>query len=500
MNINKINGRKKRPETPLDAFMRLNDKESLIKPGDRVMAALSGGADSTALTLLLWEEREKLSISLFACHVHHGIRGEEADRDAAFCEKLCERLKIPFVIKYEDVPSYHAKTGKGMEESARILRYKALADAAEEFGANLTATAHTLNDQAETLLFHIARGSSLSGMTGIKAKRGNLVRPLLYCEKEQVLRFLAKKNQPFVTDSTNETDDYTRNRIRKNIIPECIRINPSFYRAVSRFLETAKNEDDYLSSLARDDKQRALVNKGLPQDKGGGFLLKEEAPFGAYDAKYLCSLHQARRRRVLALLLQDVPGDGESFLKVCEIESLLLNGKNGRREIGAGYEAVLAYGVLRLRQKKEKRDLTKPLHPPIILEEGKNTLWEGKSVSLTPIKWEEYEKIHRKFKKNVLSYDKIIGIVSARSRKAGDTISLTCRNGTRKLKKLLIDEKIPEPTRDHLALLCDREGIIWAEGFGSAKRVRAQKEARLVCITIEGDTHHASGCREDSAK
>ena len=187
-----------------------------LPAGAPLCVALSGGADSVALLLLT-------PPPVAAVHVHHGIRGAEADRDAEFCRALCERLKIPFAVRYADVPARAGETGESMETAARAERYRLLAEHAAENGMAGVLTAHHADDQLETLLQHLLRGSGLRGMCGIPAVRREgtllLIRPMLETPKEEILAYLAARGETFVTDSTNAERGCTRNRLRLDVLP-----------------------------------------------------------------------------------------------------------------------------------------------------------------------------------------------------------------------------------------------------------------------------------------
>ena len=193
-----------------------------VPPAGICTAALSGGADSTALLLCLHELKEQLSLDLRAVHVHHGIRGAEADRDAAFCAELCKQYGIPLQTVHVNVPAYAAEHRLSEETAARRLRYEALDQAAPD---GVIVTAHHAGDNAETVLFHLIRGSGLRGLCGIPPKNGRILRPMLEAEKSEILAFLQERGQSFVEDSTNHEGGSSRNRIRHDTMPLLLREN-----------------------------------------------------------------------------------------------------------------------------------------------------------------------------------------------------------------------------------------------------------------------------------
>lgn len=237
-------------------------KEKLMTEGDTVIVGLSGGADSVALLLVLLELRQRIGYTLLAIHVEHGIRGEESRKDAAFVEELCRQKNIPCRICPVNVPDYAATEGIGVEEAARILRYECYQKAAEELkqsgaGRVSIALAHHANDNAETVLFQMARGSGVHGMCGMHPKRvlGDdilIVRPLLCVSRGQIEEYLKKCGQEYRTDGTNLDINYSRNRIRHHILPELSVINE---QAVSHINQSALLLQQAVSYMEQETKK-----------------------------------------------------------------------------------------------------------------------------------------------------------------------------------------------------------------------------------------------------
>lgn len=218
----------------------------MAEKGDAVVAALSGGADSVSLLYALKELSGELGITVSACHVNHHLRGEESDSDMRFCEKLCERLDIPIVVREVDVKSLQQKH-ESLEECARRVRYDFFAEVSQ--GKRL-ATAHTANDSAETVLLNLMRGTGLKGLCGIPPVRGNIIRPLIYCTRDEVEEYCRSRGLSWVTDRTNLSTDYTRNKIRHIILPEMLKINGSLYSTVTRMEKSLREDSDFLEGMA----------------------------------------------------------------------------------------------------------------------------------------------------------------------------------------------------------------------------------------------------------
>ena len=222
----------------------------LLRPGMKVLCAVSGGADSMCLLYVLNREKDALGITLSAAHYEHGIRGEESERDAAFTGQVCREMGIELVCEHGDVPAFAAEHHLGLEEAARKLRYAFLNRCADSLGCDVIATAHNLEDNAETVLFHLARGSGLRGLCGIPPKNGRLIRPLLAVSRDEIEAFLNSEGISWVNDSSNGSDCYVRNRLRHNVLPELRRINPLYAEAVLRTSELLRRDEEALSAFA----------------------------------------------------------------------------------------------------------------------------------------------------------------------------------------------------------------------------------------------------------
>lgn len=316
----------------------------LSLPGGRVVAAVSGGADSVCLLALLEELFSRGEIELRAVHIHHGLREEEADRDARWVEELCRSMKVPCQIFYENVRDFAAVGKLSEEEAGRILRYRRLQEAAEawegqETGENvLIAAAHHQEDQAETILHNLCRGSGLKGMGGMEKKRGRLIRPLLEERRETILRWLEERGLTYCQDSTNASDHYTRNRIRGRLIPAIQNeVNEKGVENIARMGRMAALADDFLTEEAvRWLKERA--NEGCP---GQPELFLPEESF--------LRLHRILQFYAVRLALVQVTGRQRDLTWLHAQETLgLFERQTGRRIfLPGGFEAVREYGGIR---------------------------------------------------------------------------------------------------------------------------------------------------------
>ena len=258
------------------------EKKLILPPkGARVLCAVSGGADSMCLLALLLQTG---AYELAAAHFEHGIRGEESLRDCAFVESYCRDRGVPCFVGRADVPALAAKSGLGLEEAARKLRYAFLERTAEEEGYDFIATAHSADDNAETVLFHLARGTGPAGLCGIPARRGKIIRPLLALTRAEIEEALAASGTPHVEDSTNQDESYSRNRIRRAVMPVLKELNPAFPEAVARMSRLLRRDEECLDALAEDFIAGRFDGESLP-------------------AAELLGLHEAVSSRVVRKLL-----------------------------------------------------------------------------------------------------------------------------------------------------------------------------------------------------
>ena len=306
LDIAKLRGTMK----PVPALPTLPFSREHLRPGDRVCAAVSGGADSVALLLAVnaanRQPRESLGAVLSAVHVHHSLRGDEADADAAFVSDLCTRLEIPLHLLNVDVPGHIEQTGETLEEAARNLRYAAFHELMSSGQTDAILTAHTLDDQAETVLMKLLRGAWTDGLSAIhpivlasKEKPGRIIRPLLGVRREQIETYLREQSQPWREDSSNADTHHTRNRIRHELMPTLRTYNPNLDQALANMAELAREEESrWQQELARLLPQILLPGKPV---RGGGRAVGTAPGESslAIEIERLRALDPALRRRVL---------------------------------------------------------------------------------------------------------------------------------------------------------------------------------------------------------
>ena len=240
----------------------------MLGHAERVCVALSGGADSVSLLAALCSVKGELGVEVCACHLNHGLRGADSDSDEQFCRELCGSMGVSLYAKKIDVSAIVQKH-ESVEEAARKARYEFFEEALEHFGGNVLATAHNANDNAETVLLNLTRGTGLKGLCGIppvrKFGRGGerrVIRPLIYCERVEIEDYLRSIGQGYVTDKTNLSEDYTRNKIRRRVLTELSGINPSIAGVIGRMTRNLREDSEFLEGLARKALEEAREGRG----------------------------------------------------------------------------------------------------------------------------------------------------------------------------------------------------------------------------------------------
>lgn len=439
-------------------------RHQLLTPGAAVIAAVSGGADSMALLFLLDEIREEFSLKLSVAHINHGLRGAEADRDEALVRDTCQRFGIPFHVLHTNVAREAARTGEGIEACGRRLRYAFLESLDEKA---LIATAHTLDDQLETFLMHFARGAGLHGLCGIPAKRGRIIRPLIDCTRGEVEAYCAERRISYVTDSTNLSRDYVRNRVRLDIVPVLREINPNVHKAVRRCLDTLSADEMLLEQLAVQSMETVRTENG-------------------YDAARLLSQPKALRSRIIEKMLTEGGCSAPEYRHITAIERLLEQG-HGSIQVSGGIAVRVWRGVIDFpREEKGFQEASFSVVPhewpaAQVCKLGEETL----SFSFVYKKdFVKIQKIHKHRLANCLDYDRIHGNLILRPRRPGDRLHPVGRGCSKTFKNLFQELEVPPEKRGGMPVLGDAAGPVWTPFFGVDERVCiTDKTKRILMIS-----------------
>ncbi|MCQ2479944.1 MAG: tRNA lysidine(34) synthetase TilS [Clostridia bacterium] len=411
-----------------------------------VVVGFSGGADSCTLLHALCALKDEYSLNITAAHVNHGIRGEEAQRDEDFAVDFCGQLGVPIKVLHCDVPKEAKEANMGLEEYGRKIRYEFFESIEKDA---LIATAHNLNDCCETLLFNIARGTSVKGLRSIPAVRGNIIRPLIDCTREEIEAYCRENNINYVTDSTNGDDNYSRNRIRLNIIPELKKINPSFEKAASRLISSANEDESFFTALTAEKIKSAKRENG-------------------YDAREIDNCHTALKKRVVSAIIQKETDCLPESVHIDNVCAILGGGKTQiMRDIEVRNErGLLIFG---------KKSLTESWQRDFSLDE--DIITPAGTIKFSIVN--SIEPFMKQFvHKCVLDYDSVVGQLTLRSRQAGDEIRIAGRKCTKTLKKLFTEDKITD--KNSVLVLADELGVVWVQGYGCAERCKITAKTKNI--------------------
>ena len=409
----------------LTAFIRQYD---MVAPGDHVICAVSGGADSVALLFALYMQKEKLGIRLSAAHFNHHLRGEESDGDEAFVRELCSRYDIPLYVGQGNVTAGE----KGLEAAARVARYAYLRSLPGKI-----ATAHTADDNAETMLLHLVRGTGLKGLGGITPVGENLIRPMLLITRAEVEAFLEEYCLRHIEDSSNTSDEFLRNRLRHHVMPLLTQENPRLALSLSETALRLRQDDAYLEENAR---------------------LQETA-----DVNALRAIPRSLRSRILENLLRKWGVREPESRHIAMAEALVFSDNpSARANFPGNITLERCYGVLQ-KQAADAAPESTQISCPGITELPQ---W-GVKITCTPA-----EKGLRP-----------VGNVVVRSRRPGDEMRLP--GGTKSLKKLFIEKKIPSSQRDLMPVLADEKGVLAVYGLGVNLDRVSQEEPALQILFQE---------------
>ena len=428
------------------------EKYNMIEAGSQVIVGISGGGDSVCLLFLLSKYQKRRPFHLLGIHVNHGIRGQEALRDQEYAKKLCERLGVPFTVYTYSVPAIAQQEKRSLEEAGRMVRRRAFEEKAASLGKKaVIALAHHENDNAETVLHNLIRGTKAAGMGGIRpiqeiGEGVAYIRPLLKVTREEIETYLRQQKIPWMTDSTNQELEYTRNRIRHRIIPEMEKINPKVVSHIAQAADTFQAIEEYLTG------QADMLYREYVEQRENGYWIRKE----------LFLEKELMQSYVIRMVLERA-ADKKQDLTAFHVESILSLGK-GRTgasvSLPGGVLASQVYGDLYVRLPDSGEAPLKELELEIFP-------WENQQIP---------EKTYTKW----FDYDKIKSSLEIRHRKPGDFLTIADTGGRKKLKDYFIDCKIPREEREKVTLLAEGSHILWVVGYRISQYYKVTSQTKTV--------------------
>ncbi|OOM71308.1 tRNA lysidine(34) synthetase TilS [Clostridium sp. BL-8] len=452
---------------------------NLIESGDKILIALSGGPDSMCLLNILYELKEELNIDIAAAHLNHLLRGEDALRDEEYVIDMCNEMGIKCFTKRVDINAYAKEQKLSSEMAGRSVRYDFFDEILNQEGFNKIATAHNANDQAETILFRLMRGTGLEGLGGIKAFRDNkIIRPILCLSRNEVEEYIKLKNLYPRIDKTNFERTYNRNKIRLDILPYMKEnFNGDIIQTLNRMSVLLQKDNEFLENLALDLYNNCCI------EYDDYFIIKKE----------IFKKEEAIVNRVLRHAITKFSQSDYDF-EMKHIYKILYLSKNDSGKIvdlPNGIYAENIYGDIYIKSKEKKRTIKNEKEEIILIKNNINKTtvnFDGFNIKFYVIKDYDKDKINLKENKLIkyFDFDKINNNISVRYRRDGDRIIPLGMSGNKKLKDIFIDMKIPKEERDNIPILCFDEKIAWIIEIRTSEEYKlTNKSKNILKVAIE---------------
>lgn len=478
----------------MERVLKAMIEKHMIEQGDRVLAGVSGGADSVCLFFLLLELRKRVDFEWMAVHINHQIRGAEAEEDQKYVEQICRENHVPLRIVTKDVRVMAKQEKLSEEEAGRKVRYQAFEQILKEWSGNKIALAHHKNDQAETVLWNLVRGSGLRGMTGMKEQRDCYIRPLLSVTRTEIEDYLERRNISYQTDSTNQTLEYTRNKIRLKVLPYVTEeLNGRAVEHIANTAEIFGEIQDFINQTVEQEWHKVV------KKQEEGYLLEEQA----FLAEHVV---------IQKAILQKVLADCANGLKDITNEHIVILQKLFLREVGKqvqlprSVKAVKKYDGVAI-QTEVTAQLPKQKEVPIAIP-GVTKLEDNQFlIECNIINRDAFNEIMMKMEndseKNIINsknyctkwfdYDKIGSMVLLRNYRKGDILQIGKNGQHKKLNRFFIDEKIPREERGGIWLLAEGQEVIWVPNYRISEGYRVtDMTEHILQVTMK----FAGGCNE----
>lgn len=451
----------------------------MIRHNDKIVAGISGGADSTCLFFILLELRDQYNLEIFVVHINHGIRGGAAQNDSDYVEGLCKEHGVSFELVAADIKTLALQNGTSEEEEGRNVRYQAFYKALNKNKADKIAVAHNKNDQAETVLFNLFRGSGMNGLVGIRPVRGQIIRPLLCIERGEIETYLAERNILYCTDATNSETCYTRNKIRLKVLSYVTEeINVKAVNHIGETTVMLKEIEAYVKKNAEISYKQIVTKKSGQYSFQTEKFLKEDIVV---------------QKAIIQKILEELAGQLKDVTKehITMVLSLLQKQVGKVVHLPYGIVAVRGYEDIWL-YKASSIVLTETKVTPVIEANIPGTYYIEQikqfiEIKLLAMTEEKIKIIPQNGYTKWFDYDKIKNTVLLRTRQEGDYFQIDKRGSKKKLKAFFIDNKIPKENRNSIPLLADGSHIIWIIGHRISEAYKIDKNTKkILCVKLYG--------------
>ncbi|MGL5649604.1 MAG: tRNA lysidine(34) synthetase TilS [Clostridium sp.] len=451
-----------------EKFIKHIEENDLIRKGDKVLVALSGGPDSICMLHLLCSIREEYSLEIGAAHLNHMLRGEEANKDEEYAKEFCESLGVEFFSRRVDIEGYSKERGVSTETGGRDVRYELFTDVKKKYGYTKIATAHNANDQAETILMRMMRGTGLEGLCGIPVKRdGVFIRPILCMERNKIEEYCEKFDLKPRIDKTNLETVYTRNKIRLKILPYMKEnFNNDVVMAINRMTHILYEDNKFITDYAKEKFKLFCVKEN------GDIKIKKE----------LFNESRSVLTRVIRKALVKVSKSTYDFEMKHIEEVIKLNylGTNKKVDLPNGIYAENIYGEIYIKKREEKKVVEKKKICVLKEEVEKRSQFGDYEFNFEVLKNQKNLKITNNDLIKYFDYDKINKCIIIRNRENGDKMVPFGMKGTKKLKDIFIDMKIQKEKRDELPVIVFDDNIAWVVGVRLSDIYKVTKETENI--------------------
>ncbi|HHW31348.1 MAG TPA: tRNA lysidine(34) synthetase TilS [Clostridiaceae bacterium] len=445
-------------------------KYNLIEKGDTVLVGVSGGPDSVCLLHILYKLKDELEIELYAAHVNHMLRGEFSDNDQEYVTILCKQFNIPLFTKKCNIMEMAASQRLSLEETGRKARYDFFESCSQEINADKIAVAHNKNDQAETILMNIIRGTGTDGLKGMEHRRGKIIRPLLDIRREEIEKYCADNNLNPRIDASNNESIYTRNKVRLELVP-----------FIDRLFDTKVVESIYKMSLLVRDDYDFIDSYTEAQYKSSIEEIGENSV--SLSISKITSNHPAIIKRIIRKAIADIRGDinGIHNRHIQDAYMLCIEGRTGAEiHLPGGLKVLKSYNILKIFH-SGKEDVAADFESPVTVP-GVTRVCTGNmeiivnAITIDKFKTdlpdknvnsdvENYKKLRYNSLIQFFDYDKLYTGINIRNRRNGDVFYPYKSSGTKKLKDYFIDNKIPREIRNSIPLIAMNNNIVWVIGY-----------------------------------